>query len=105
MMGKLKKIDGPQKAAIFLMAMGDEFTRTIFRGLTDHEIKLLGRRMAALEDVTIPVDAVQNIMDEFQQLSGEVKAHPRLHIPGHGYCGLFIASGHRPRNPRGLLKG
>ena len=54
-MGKLKKVDGPQKAAIFLMAMGDEFTRAIFKGLTDHEMKLLGKRMAALEDVTIPV--------------------------------------------------
>ena len=33
---------------------------------------LLGRRMAALEDVTIPVDTVRTIMDEFEQLSGEV---------------------------------
>ncbi len=71
-MAKLKKIDGPQKAAIFLMAMGDEFSREVFRGLTDYEIKLLGKRMASLEDVTIPVDAVQEIMDEFQQMSSEV---------------------------------
>ncbi|HQI81499.1 MAG TPA: flagellar motor switch protein FliG, partial [Deltaproteobacteria bacterium] len=71
-MGKLKKVDGPQKAAIFLMAMGDDFTRAIFKGLTDHEMMLLGRRMAALEDVTIPVDTVRTIMDEFEQLSNEV---------------------------------
>lgn len=71
-MGKLKKVDGPQKAAIFLMAMGDDFTQAVFRGLTDHEMMLLGRRMAALEDVTIPVDTVRTIMDEFEQLSGEV---------------------------------
>jgi flagellar motor switch protein FliG len=71
-MGKLKKVDGPQKAAIFLTAMGDEFTGAVFKGLTDHEIRLLGRGMANLEDVTIPVGTVQNIMDEFQQLSGEV---------------------------------
>jgi flagellar motor switch protein FliG len=72
MMGKIKKLDGPQKAAIFLMAMGDEFTQVVFRGLADHEIRLLGKRMADLEDVTISVDTVQNIMDEFQQLSSEV---------------------------------
>lgn len=72
MMGKLKKVDGPQKAAIFLMAMGDDFTKAVFKGLTDHEMMLLGRRMAALEDVTIPVDTVRSIMDEFEQLSGEV---------------------------------
>jgi flagellar motor switch protein FliG len=71
-MGKLKKVDGPQKAAIFLMAMGDDFTRAVFKGLTDHEMMLLGRRMAALEDVTIPVDTVRTIMDEFEQLSNEV---------------------------------
>jgi len=72
MMAKLKKVDGPQKAAIFLMAMGDEFSSTVFKGLTEHEMKLLGKRMAALEDVTISVDTVQTIMDEFQQLSSEV---------------------------------
>ncbi|HPR02899.1 MAG TPA: flagellar motor switch protein FliG, partial [Deltaproteobacteria bacterium] len=71
-MGKLKRVDGPQKAAIFLMAMGDDFTQAIFKGLTEHEMMLLGRRMAALEDVTIPVDTVRTIMDEFEQLSGEV---------------------------------
>lgn len=72
MMAKLKKIDGPQKAAIFLMAMGDEFSKAIFKGLADQEIRLLGKRMAALEDVTISVDTVQTIMDEFHQLSSEV---------------------------------
>ncbi len=71
-MSKLKKLDGPQKAAIFLMAMGDDFTRNVFKGLTEYEIKLLGKRMASLEDVTIPVDTVQSIMDEFQQLSSQV---------------------------------
>lgn len=69
---KLKKIDGPQKAAIFLMAMGDEFTRNVFKGLTDYEIKLLGKRLANLEDATIPVDVVQNVMDEFSMLSSQV---------------------------------
>ncbi|HPS93548.1 MAG TPA: flagellar motor switch protein FliG [Deltaproteobacteria bacterium] len=72
MMAKLKKIDGPQKAAIFLMAMGDDFSKAIFKGLADQEIRLLGKRMAALEDVTISVDTVQTIMDEFHQLSSEV---------------------------------
>lgn len=71
-MSKLKKVDGPQKAAIFLMAMGDDFTRNVFKGLTEYEMKVLGKRMAGLEDITIPVDTVQSIMDEFQQLSSQV---------------------------------
>jgi flagellar motor switch protein FliG len=72
MMAKINRIDGPQKAAIFLMAMGDEFSQDIFRGLTEYEIKLLGKRMANLEDVNIPSVTVQDIMDEFQQKSTEV---------------------------------
>jgi flagellar motor switch protein FliG len=72
-MAKLKKqLDGPQKAAVFLMAMGDEFTQNVFKGLADYEIKLLGKRLASLEDVTIPMDVIQNVMDEYQQLSTEV---------------------------------
>ncbi|HNY66464.1 MAG TPA: flagellar motor switch protein FliG [Deltaproteobacteria bacterium] len=71
-MSKLKKLDGPQKAAVFLMAMGDEFTRNVFKGLTEYEIKLLGKRMASLEDTTIPVNVVQDVMDEFATLSSQV---------------------------------
>ena len=67
-----KQIDGPQKAAVFLMAMGDEFTRSVFKDLAEHEIKLLGKRMASLEDVTIPVDVIEDVMDEFQRLSSQV---------------------------------
>ena len=71
-MSKLKKLDGPQKAAVFLMAMGDDFTRNVFRNLSEYEIKLLGKRMASLEDTTIPVDMVQTVMDEFATLSSQV---------------------------------
>ena len=71
-MAKITRLDGPQKAAIFLMAMGDEFSQNIFRGLTEYEIKLLGKRMAGLDDVTIPSVTVQDIMDEFQKKSSEV---------------------------------
>lgn len=72
MMAKISRIDGPQKAAIFLMAMGDEFSQHVFRGLTEYEIKLLGKRMANLDDVTIPSVTVQEIMDEFQKKTSEV---------------------------------
>ena len=71
-MSKITRLDGPQKAAIFLMAMGDEFSQNIFRGLSEYEIKLLGKRMASLDDVTIPSVTVQEIMDEFQKKSSEV---------------------------------
>jgi flagellar motor switch protein FliG len=69
---KKMKLDGPQKAAILLMAMGDEFTRGIFKGLNEYEIRTIGKRMADLENVSIPVDTVQEIMQEFQELNREM---------------------------------
>ncbi|HOM28586.1 MAG TPA: flagellar motor switch protein FliG [Deltaproteobacteria bacterium] len=80
---KTKKMDGPQKAAIFLMAMGDDFTREVIKGLNEHEVTLLGRRMAELENATIPVDTVRTIMDEFEQLSNEVSG-----VTGRGFTYL-----------------
>jgi flagellar motor switch protein FliG len=44
----------------------------VFKGLTEYEIKLLGKRMASLEDTTIPVNVVQDVMDEFATLSSQV---------------------------------
>ncbi len=69
---KKMRLDGPQKAAILLMAMGDEFTRGIFQGLNEYEIRVIGKRMAELENVSIPVDTVQEIMHEFQELNSEM---------------------------------
>ena len=69
---KKMKLDGAQKAAILLMAMGDEFTRGIFKGLNEYEIRTIGKRMAELENVSIPVDTVQEIMHDFQELNREM---------------------------------
>ncbi|MEA2101208.1 MAG: flagellar motor switch protein FliG [Thermodesulfobacteriota bacterium] len=71
-MAKSDKIDGTQKAAILLMAMGDDFARDVFKQLSDYEIELLGKRMALLEDVTIPVGTVRSIMNEFQEKTAEL---------------------------------
>jgi len=77
---KMQKLDGPQKAAVFLMAMGDDFAKEVFKGLTDYEIKALGKRLARLEDITIPVETVQEIMTEFQKKSTEVSG-----VTGKGF--------------------
>ena len=71
-MAQARKLDGPQKAAILLMAMGGDFIRDIFKGLSDYEIELLGKRMASLEDNTIPVNTVRSIMEEFHKKTSEV---------------------------------
>ncbi|MEN6475110.1 MAG: flagellar motor switch protein FliG [Syntrophaceae bacterium] len=78
-----KKLDGPQKAAILLMAMGDDFAREIFKNLTHQEMQLLAKRMAGLEDITVPVSTVQNILKEFQNKCAEVSG-----ITGRGVAFL-----------------
>jgi len=100
-MAKIKKqLDGPKKAAIFLMAMGDEFTQNVFKGLADYEIKLLGKRLASLEDVTIPMDVIQSVMDEFQQLSTQVSG---VTGKGLGYLKETLVSALGPEKARPIL--
>ncbi|MBW2322740.1 MAG: flagellar motor switch protein FliG, partial [Deltaproteobacteria bacterium] len=43
MVANAQKLNGPQKAAIFLLTMGEEFTSQIFSKLEDAEIKKLSR--------------------------------------------------------------
>ncbi len=63
---------GAKKAAILLMAMGDSFAKDILKGLNSYEIRQLGKEMANLEDITIPVHTVQSVMQEFQDVSQKV---------------------------------
>ena len=46
-----KQLNGPQKAAILLMALGEETSAQIMKNLTTDEIKLLGSNMAAIQGV------------------------------------------------------
>ncbi len=56
-------LTGPQKAAIFLLAMGEEFTTSFFKELDEKSIKKIGRYMS---DITfIPSEVLSVVMDEF----------------------------------------
>jgi len=46
------KISGPEKAAIFLLFMGEEFTAEVFKKLGEEEIKTLGACMAKINSVS-----------------------------------------------------
>ena len=58
-----EKLTGPQKAAIFFLTMGEEFTSSFFKALDEQSIKKLGKHMA--EITYIPSDIAQKVMDEF----------------------------------------
>jgi flagellar motor switch protein FliG len=56
-------ITGPQKAAVFLLAMGEEFTASLFKDLDERSIKKLGKHMS--EITYIPSDVLNHVMEEF----------------------------------------
>jgi flagellar motor switch protein FliG len=58
-----ENLTGPQKAAIFLMAMGEEFTASFFKKLDERKIKEIGRHMS--EITSIPAEVLNAVMTEF----------------------------------------
>lgn len=59
----VKKTTGLQKTAIFLMAMGEEFTASFFKKIDEHSIKKIGKYMSKISYV--PADVLNSVMDEF----------------------------------------
>jgi len=65
-MSDVTSLTGSQKAAIFLLSMGEQFTSQIFGKLNDDEIKKLGRAMSRLEGT--PPEIVRDVLSEFSEL-------------------------------------
>ncbi|MBW2332648.1 MAG: flagellar motor switch protein FliG [Deltaproteobacteria bacterium] len=58
-----EKLTGPQKAAIFLLAMGEEFTTSFFKKLDEKSIQKVGKYMS---DITyVSSDMVNIVTNEF----------------------------------------
>ena len=57
-----KKLSGPEKAAVILLALGEDHTR-LWKGLGDDEVKEISQAMAALGTVSATV--VEELMVEF----------------------------------------
>ena len=58
-----KNLNGPLKAAIFLLTLGEERSSEIFKRLSEDEIKRVAAKMAEIEQ--IPPEALNDVMDEF----------------------------------------
>ncbi|MDR1050718.1 MAG: flagellar motor switch protein FliG [Deltaproteobacteria bacterium] len=63
------ELTGPEKAAIFLLTMGEEFTTDVFKELEDIEIKSLGKAMSGIQNVS-PAQ-IQDVLWEFMQTMEE----------------------------------
>lgn len=58
-----KNMNGPQKAAIFLLSLGEERSSEVFKRMSEDEIKRVATRMAEIE--LIPPEALNEVMEEF----------------------------------------
>ncbi|MDR1298403.1 MAG: flagellar motor switch protein FliG [Deltaproteobacteria bacterium] len=63
------ELTGPEKAAIFLLTMGEEFTTDVFKELEDIEIKSLGKAMSGIQNVS--PSQIQDVLWEFMQTMEE----------------------------------
>ena len=70
----LKDPKGPYKAAVFLIAMGEEFTAEVFKYLSEEELKKVSTLMAMIK--FIPGEGVEKVLKEVREkmsiVQGEV---------------------------------
>jgi flagellar motor switch protein FliG len=57
-------LTGPEKAAIFLLTLGSDFTSEVFKRLEEDEIKVVGRQMAKIDKVE--KEDIAGLLQEFR---------------------------------------
>ncbi|MGE3770020.1 MAG: flagellar motor switch protein FliG [Bdellovibrionales bacterium] len=79
----IRGMSGPEKAAAFMMAMGEEYAARMFSHMSDDEIKELSQTMASLGNVSSQV--IEKLLIEFSEqmsstgsLMGTVESTQRL---------------------------
>lgn len=66
--GPEDNLTGPEKAAIFLLTLGDDFTAQVFKRLDEEEIKIVGRQMSRIDRVD--KEDVAALLREFRSDEG-----------------------------------
>ncbi len=62
-------LSGPEKAAVFLLTLGEEFASEVFKRLEASEIKIVGRQMAKMEQVK--KEDISSLLGEFRMEDGD----------------------------------
>jgi len=62
------ELSGPEKAAIFLLTLGEDFTAKVFQRLDEEEIRSVGRQMAKIDHVE--QTDIANLLKEFRSDEG-----------------------------------
>lgn len=75
-----KNVTGPQKAAIFLLMMGEDYTSEVFRKLEPDEITKLVTHMS--ETRSVPQQVLMQIMEEFLK---SIESEGQLMVEGESF--------------------
>lgn len=67
--GSSEKLSGAEKAAIFLLTLGEEFSAEVFKRLEEDDLKLVGRQMAKMDKVD--KSSIASLLEEFKSDTGD----------------------------------
>ena len=81
------KYTGPQKAAILLLAFGEDISSEIFKQMSEFEIKRIGSAMSRLGRVDS--DVIDDVMEEFY---GILMSNKKFFLGGNDYTKKLIES-------------
>lgn len=93
------KYSGPQKAAILLLAFGEEIAAEIFKHMTEFEIKRIGTAMSRLG--RIDSDVMDEVMDEFYVV---LQSNKKFFLGGNDFTKRLISSAFKDDQANGLIE-
>lgn len=71
-MANKAKLTGPEKAAVFLLSMGEDFTSQVLKELSEKEVRELGQVMSSMREVSS--ETVDDVLQEFRHRISSVTA-------------------------------
>lgn len=95
----VKSLTGPQKAAIFLLAMGEEYSSSFFKGLDESSIKELGKYMSEISYV--PAEVLKAVLGEFLN---KFQSDANLTVSGKDFLEQLVTKTLDPETAREVFK-
>lgn len=92
------QIPGARKAAIFLVALGEDMASEVFRYLEEDEVQLVSKELASLQRV--PAEVTDNVVEEFHQL---LLAQSYVATGGVDYAKRLLVKAYGPEIAKRLL--
>ncbi len=93
------KYSGPQKAAILLLAFGEEISAEIFKQMTEFEIKRIGSAMSRLGRVDSEV--IDEVMDEFYLM---LQSNKKYFLGGNDFTRKLIETAFNGDQASGIIE-